>query len=83
MKTIILATAATVALAGSAFAGNFDGSKSAADFAAQHFAQSHETGDGPKKVRKLTKESEILSTKGSSLAAFAAAKLYNGQDDER
>ena len=83
MKTLIIATAATIALAGTAFAGNFDGSSSAAAFAAQHFAQSHETGDGSRKVPNLTAEGEVLSTKGSSLSAFAAAKLSNGPEDKR
>lgn len=83
MKTLIIATAATLTLAGTAFAGNFDGSISAAQFAAKHFAQSHETGDGSRKVPTLSDESEVMSTKGSSLAAFAAAKLANGPEDKR
>lgn len=84
MKTLLIATAATLALSGTAFAQQYDGSVSPAQFAAEHFAKSHETGDGPRQVRKLTDEDRVtLSTKGSSLAEFAAAKLYNGQDDER
>jgi hypothetical protein len=42
MKTIILTAAAAFALIGPAFAN------SPADFAEQHFAQSHEPGDGPR-----------------------------------
>ena len=83
MKTLIIATAATIALAGTAFAGNFDGSSSAAAFAAKHFAQSHETGDGSRKVPNLNSARVTLSTKNSDPAAFAAAKLANGPEDKR
>ena len=83
MKTIILATAATLTLAGSAIAGNFDGSTSAADFAAKHFAQSHSEGDGPRGVFTTGGNDNVVSSKSSNLSDLAKEKLFNGQDDER
>ncbi len=84
MKTIILATAATLALAGSAIAGNFDGSISAADFAAKHFAAtSYDEGDGPRGVFTVDGGDNVVSSKNGNLTDFAKEKLFNGQDDER
>jgi hypothetical protein len=43
MKTLLISAAAAVALTGPVFADT-------ADFARQHFAQSHEVGDGPRTI---------------------------------
>ena len=64
MKTlVVLATAATVALSGSAFASNFDGSISAGEFAARHFAEtSYEQGDGKRRVFDVEEKSTSIAT---------------------
>ena len=123
MKTLVIAAAAAL-LTTPVLAGQFDGSVSAADFALKHFAQDHETGDGPRTIRtgstgeltvstsngisdaaafalqhfaqdhetgdgpRLVKGGEfsggtIVSTSNRDLAAYAAAKLANGPEDER
>ena len=75
MKTLALATAALLTLGGAAMADN-------AQFVANHFAMV-ESGDGEGRTPMLTTEDEIISTKGSDLAAFAAEKLSNGPEDRR
>lgn len=80
MKTIILATAAALAFTAPAFADKFDGSVSPAEFAAKHFAQDHEMGDGPRKVFRLTGEQTVISTKSSDLAERVRAHF--AQDHE-
>ena len=72
MKTIILATAATLTLAGSAIAGNFDGSISAADFAAKHFAAtSYDEGDGPRGTVEIGGSDVNISSSNGNVAEFA------------
>ena len=83
MKTLVIAAAAAL-LTTPVLAGQFDGSVSAADFALKHFAQDHETGDGPRLVKgDEISGGTILSTSNRDLAAYAASKLANGPEDER
>ena len=76
MKTLIVAATAAL-LAVPAIADT-----NAANFAADHFAQSYESGDGSRGVPPLTGEGEIISTKGD-LAIFADDHLANGPEDKR
>ena len=83
MKPLLLAAAVTLAAA-PVLAQQFDGSTSAAEFAARHFAKDHETGDGPRYVPGTTpRAGTVISTSDRALAAFAAEKLRNGREDER
>ena len=77
MKTLMIAATAALLTAPAIADTN------AANFAADHFAKSHETGDGARSVPSLTGEGEVLSTKGGSVAAFAKAHLANGPEDKR
>lgn len=83
MKTLLIASAAALSLSTAAFADQFGGQTSPAEFAASNFAQSHSEGDGPRTVPTLHSEAEVISSKGTDLAAFAAAKLANGPEDDR
>ena len=87
MKTLIIATAAAIALAAPVSAASFKGGDATA-FALQHFAASHESGDGPRRNLAANKTGDVsFTTKGNSLTARAKAILTGGErgsdaDDE-
>lgn len=69
MKTIILAAATALALSAPAFAEQYNGSGNLANFAAKHFAQDHEPGDGPRFFRKKVGQSTVsISTSNRNLS---------------
>ena len=82
MKTLVIAAAAAL-LAAPVVAQQYQGDVSPAEFTVAHFAQDHETGDGPRAVPTISNNGEILSTSNRDLASFAAVKLANGPEDER
>ena len=81
MKTIILATAAALALSAPAFADKYDGAASLNEFVAKHFAQDHEPGDGPRFFRKKVAQSSVtVSTSNRNLSN--SVREHFAQDHE-
>ena len=76
MKTIVLAAAAAMTLAGPVLAAD-----SHVNFAINHFAQDHETGDGPR-ARVLTGSKVTVSTKNTPSGHAAFALEHFAQDRE-
>ena len=76
MKTIVLAAAAAMTLAGPVLAAD-----SHVNFAINHFAQDHETGDGPR-ARVLTGSKVSVSTKNAPSGHAAFALEHFAQDRE-
>lgn len=81
MKTIILATVTAIAAAGPVLAA------SPLERAAAIFAQSHETGDGPRGVPAITTDGvSLTSAGGADVVAFARthfAKSHETGDGPR
>ena len=80
MKTLLLSAAAALTLSGAALANQYDGSVSPAEFAALHFAQDHEQGDGPRGVYDVTGDDVVVSTSNSDTAAFALAHFAQSHE---
>ena len=79
MTRILVAAAAALAIASPALAEKPGG---AAAFAIQHFAQDHETGDGPKN-RTLPEASQVVvSTSNQAKSAATFARQHFAQDHE-
>ena len=81
MKTLVIAATAAL-LASPVLAAQFDGSTSVAEFAAQHFAQDHETGDGPRSINIGGKGEVSISTSNAASDAAAFALAHFAQDHE-
>ena len=81
MKTLVIAATAAL-LASPVLAAQFDGSTSVAEFAAQHFAQDHETGDGPRSINIGGNGALTLSTSNTASDAEVFALTHFAQDHE-
>ena len=81
MKTLVIAAAAAL-LTTPVLAGQADGSISAAEFAAKHFAQDHETGDGPRGVFGKGTDGVSISTSNSVSDAANFALQHFAKDHE-